>query len=331
MGENSMNEDSKGFEVPVVFMVFSRPDTTRVVFERIAQIKPKHLLVIADGARAGRDGEAARCEEVRRIATAVTWDCELLTNFADTNMGCRRRVVSGLEWAFQQVERAVIVEDDVLPDLSFFRFCEEMLDRYQDDIRVSTISGFNVAADALALPYSYCFSEMAPLWGWATWRRSWKLYDEHMSSWPEVLQSGSLADFFTDESVLRYWVTTLQKTYDDTGTWNTWDYQWIYMNLTTRSLSVVPARNLIENVGYGDAGTHTKNGQLAPSVSLRSMEFPLRHPPVMIASRSRDAADLRIRGWFRPRAPKRAARKLVRILKSRFGLYSRRDGTTTTR
>lgn len=312
----------------MIFIVFSRPDTTGVVFDRIAQMKPKRLLVIADGPRPEREGEAARCQQVRQIATAVTWDCELLTNFSDVNLGSRRRVVSGLDWAFQLVEEAIILEDDVLPDPSFFPFCAEMLERFRGDEKVATIGGFNVAADGIQLPYSYCFSELTPLWGWATWRNRWAKYDEHMSTWPEVVSSGMVSDLFYEKTVLRYWQPIFQAMYDGTATVDAWDYQWTYMQLTSRALCVLPSLNLITNIGFGAFATHTKNQSSAPSVSLGSISFPLRHPPAMIPSHARDALDLKIRGFIRYGAPKRAVRKLYRIMTSWLRGARKRDGTT---
>ncbi len=121
----------KPLETPVALIVFNRPETTRRVFAAIAAARPARLLLIADGPRTDRPGEVERCDEVRKIVTSVDWPCEVLTNFAEENMGCRRRVVSGLNWVFSQVEEAIILEDDCVPDASFFPFCAEMLERYR--------------------------------------------------------------------------------------------------------------------------------------------------------------------------------------------------------
>ena len=155
ISECALAGDRQPLETAVVFLVFNRPVLTRAVFARIAEIRPRRLLVVADGPRPDRQGEELLCEEVRRIATAVDWNCELQTNFSHTNLGCRRRVISGLDWAFEQVEEAIILEDDILPDLSFFSFCEEMLERFRGDDRVSMITGFNITEDQAKAPYSY--------------------------------------------------------------------------------------------------------------------------------------------------------------------------------
>ena len=168
---------------PVVFCVFNRPDVTRQVFEAIRQARPDRLFVVADGPRPDRPEDTAACEEARRIATAVDWDCEVRTNFADTNLGLARRMYSGVSWAFEQTEQAIILEDDCLPNSSFFRFCDELLDRFHDDKRLMSVCGESYQYRKTCAPYSYDFSRYAHCWGWATWRRAWRLYDHTMSHW----------------------------------------------------------------------------------------------------------------------------------------------------
>ena len=309
-----MGADNTQLETPVVFLVFNRPSLTRIVFERIAAARPRQLLVVADGPRAGRAGEAELCEEVRRIASAIDWPCELQTNFASENLGCRRRIISGLDWAFQQAEEAIILEDDILPDPSFFPFCEEMLTRFRDDARVSMITGFNIAADAAETPHSYYFSQLTHIWGWATWRRAWKHYDERLSSWPEVQRSGLLGEFFSQKSALRYWTPILDGMHRGTGP-NTWDYQWMYTNIVRGNLSVAPSVNLVQNLGFGAGATHVTDPHGAPQATVKPLHFPLQHPPAMIPSRSMDLLDQKISEWHTPALPVRAVRKLGRMLR----------------
>ena len=311
-----MEADQQQFGTAVVLIVFNRPSLTRAVFNRIAEVKPKHLLVIADGPRPDREGEAALCAEVREIATAVHWDCKVETNFAEANLGCRERIISGLNWAFDQVEEAIVLEDDILPDPSFFPFCEAMLDRYRGDVRVSMITGFNIAADVAKTPYSYYFSELTHIWGWATWRDAWKHYDPLLTSWPAVRDAGMLKDFFTDRSAERYWTPILEGMYEGRGP-NTWDYQWMFTNLTRRSLSIAPQVNLVQNLGFGIGATHSNDAAGAPRVRAKSISFPLQHPPVMIASRSMDRLDQRISDWHHPSLPIRIFRKLKRVFRKR--------------
>lgn len=313
-----MQADVQQFGTAVVLIVFNRPAITRAVFARIAEMQPKQLLVVADGPRPDRENERTLCEQVRQIVTAVDWPCDLRTNFAERNLGCRERVISGLNWAFEQVEQAIILEDDILPDPSFFLFCAEMLERFRGDPRVGMITGFNIAADQTAAdqapsPYSYHFSELTHIWGWATWREAWKHYDPSMTSWPAVRDAGMLQDVFTERSAERYWTPILEGMYQGRGP-NTWDYQWMFTNLTRRSLSVVPRVNLVHNLGFGEDATHVTHPGDAPQVSVKSLSFPLQHPPAMIAARSVDRLDQRLSDWHVPGLPKRVVRKLRRVV-----------------
>ena len=130
-------------KTPVAFIIFNRPDTTERVFAEIVKAKPPKLLVVGDGPRANREGDAAKVAAARAITKRVDWPCEVLTNFSEVNLGCKVRVSSGLDWVFEQVPEAIILEDDCLPHQTFFRFCEELLERYRDDQRIGMISGDN--------------------------------------------------------------------------------------------------------------------------------------------------------------------------------------------
>lgn len=306
-----------GLKTPVILLVFNRPELTGRVFARVAAARPKRLLIVADGPRAGRVGERERCAEVRAIVSAVDWPCRVETNFADANLGCRRRVISGLDWAFEQVEEAIILEDDILPDASFFPFCEAMLERYRDEDRVAMVSGFNIGADtvvpSLRPAESYYFSALTHIWGWATWRRAWRHYDEHMTAWPEVRRTGGMDTVFSERSARRYWTPILDGMYRGTGP-NTWDYQWMFANIAGGRLSVTPSVNLVENIGFGAEATHVTDPGGAPEVSVGRMDFPLRHPRTVGPARELDRIDQRVSEWHRPALPLRALRKAERVL-----------------
>ena len=306
-------EELEGLKTPVILIVFNRPELTRRVFARVAEAKPKRLLIIADGPRAGREGEPERCAEVRAIVSAVDWPCRVERNYADANLGCRRRVISGLDWAFEQVDEAIILEDDVLPDPTFFPYCEQMLDRYRAEDRVAMVTGFNIGADVAEAPHSYYFSALTHIWGWATWRRAWQHYDERMTAWPEVRRAGALEEVFREPSALRYWTPILEGMYRGTGP-NTWDYQWMFANIASGRLSVTPAVNLVENIGFGAEATHVTDPKGAPCVRVGRMQFPLRHPEEVEPARELDRIDQRASQWHTPPIPKRALRKVRRVL-----------------
>lgn len=172
----------------VLFLVFNRPDTTRQVLDSIRQARPPRLYVAADGAREDRPGERERCERVRGIATDVDWPCEVHTLFRARNLGCKTAVSGGISWFFEQEEEGIILEDDVLPDQSFFVFCEELLERYRHEAKVTMISGDYFHGNNHQPTASYFFSRYTHIWGWASWRRAWQHYDREMAQWPSLIR-----------------------------------------------------------------------------------------------------------------------------------------------
>lgn len=239
--------------VPIVFMVFNRPETTGRVFAAIREARPARLLVIADGPRVDRPGEAALCAQVRGITDQIDWPCVVERNYAEQNLGCGNRVASGLDWAFSLVDEAIILEDDCLPHPDFFRFCSMMLERYRDDQRVMMVGGTNYLLDSLKRPDRYLFSRYFPIWGWATWRRAWKLYDRQMNDWPRLRREKQLDAFYSQWFMVRHLTALFDMV--ASGTLDTWDVQWFYSCLFNNALSIVPGVNLISNIGV--SGTHT--------------------------------------------------------------------------
>lgn len=261
---------------PVAFFIFNRPDTTARVFEAISQAAPTRLLVVADGPRADRLGEAERCAAVRAVIDRVDWPCEVSVNFSETNLGCKRRVSSGLDWVFQNVEEAVILEDDCVPDQSFFRFCEELLARYRCDDRIAMISGNNFQFGIGEVEESYYFSRRPHIWGWATWRRTWRRYDVEMTEWPRLRGRGWLNELFPEKRLVRYWSETFDEVYR--GDLDTWDHQFTFSCLLHGALCIMPSVNLVSNIGFGEDATHTKVADRHAAMPAGVMQFPLRHP-----------------------------------------------------
>src|SRR4030095_1100293 len=130
-------------QTPVALLIFNRPETTARVLAEIRNARPAKLLIIGDGPRPGEPADAERCLAARAAAANIDWGCEVLKNYSDVNLGCGQRPASGLDWVFQNVDRAIIMEDDCLPHPTFFRFCDELLEHYRDDERVMTVSGNN--------------------------------------------------------------------------------------------------------------------------------------------------------------------------------------------
>jgi hypothetical protein len=243
---------------PVALFVFNRPHLTQKVYERVRAARPRRLLVVADGPRGSRPDDGPLCQATRQVVSAPDWPCELLTNFAEANLGCRRRVSSGLDWVFQQCTEAIILEDDCVPSDSFFTFCSEMLRRYRDDPRVVHVSGNNFQDGKIRGTGSYFFSRYTLSWGWATWRRVWRHYDVKVSSWPSAYRARWLESILDNPKEVQHWEEVFDKLYR--GQIDTWDYQWLFTCWQQGGLSIQPNSNLVTNIGAGPDATHFKEG-----------------------------------------------------------------------
>ncbi|KCZ72175.1 hypothetical protein ANME2D_01579 [Candidatus Methanoperedens nitroreducens] len=273
-------------KTPVAFIIFNRPDTTRRVFAEIAKAGPRKLLVIADGPRADHPEDAEKCAAVRAIIDNVDWDCEVLTNYSDVNLGCKRRVSSGLDWVFDTVEEAIILEDDCLPHPTFFRFCEELLEKYRNDKRIAMISGDNFQFGRKRTKYSYYFSRYPHIWGWASWRRAWKNYDVDMKLWPEIRDGGWLQDLLGAKISVWYWKNRFENVYK--GKIDTWDYQWAFSCWIQNALTVIPDVNLVSNIGFDMNAVHTKVKHEFADMEIEPMSFPISHSDYILRDSNAD-------------------------------------------
>jgi hypothetical protein len=245
------------FNTPILMLVFNRLETTQRVFQKIKEIQPKFLYVVADGARTQKIGEKEKCEAVRQLfLTQIDWVCELKTLFRAENLGCRRSVASGISWFFENVEQGIILEDDCLPDLSFFTFCQEMLLKYQQNPQIMHISGSQLIPNLYQNQQnSYIYTKIPYIWGWATWRRAWQAYDAEMSNLntflshrlPEISELGQ----FLTRKFLKNFHLVANKQLD------TWDYQWTFSIWYNNGACIAPTHNLISNIGFGADATHT--------------------------------------------------------------------------
>jgi hypothetical protein len=243
---------------PVAFFVFNRPDTTERAFAAIRAARPAKLLIVADGPRTNRPGEAERCAATRAIAEQVDWNCELVTHYAAENMGCRRRISSGLQWVFEQVPEAIILEDDCVPSASFFPYCAELLERYREDPRIFLISGNNFLGAKSRKRDSYYFTKYPYMWGWASWRRAMALYDVDVKGYPAFRASGDLARVCDIPGERRFWGSRFAQAH--AGTADTWDYQVVYTVWRHGMLCIAPEKNLVSNIGFVEGATHLALG-----------------------------------------------------------------------
>jgi hypothetical protein len=260
-------------QTPVALFLFNRPDVTRQVFRAIAQARPTTLFLVADGPR--DEQEAELCAQARAVAAEVDWDCEVHTDFAEANMGCGRRLASGISWVFSQVEEAIILEDDCLPHPTFFGFCRAMLERWRHDERVMMVSGDNFLDHAPDTPASYLFSRYFPIWGWATWRRAWDLYDREMRAWPRLRDQRQLEQMYPHAGVREHLRSMFDAVHQ--GRVDTWDVQWFHTCLFNNGLCIVPRRNLVSNIGI--QGTHSSAQAVNHGLPVHALDLDtLVHP-----------------------------------------------------
>lgn len=274
-------------ETPVAFLIFNRPELTRRVFAAIRAARPRTLLIVADGPRSDRPDDVENCAATRAVVGQVDWECDVRTDFSDSNLGCGLRVSSGVDWVFSQVEEAILLEDDCLPATDFFAFCETMLIRYRDDQRVMHICGSNFLAGQVRGPYSYLFSKYPQVWGWATWRRAWQHYDLSMGAWSVLKKGGWLPDLCDSPAEEYYWGGVFDKIAVSCPP-PTWDYSWTFCCWIRRGMAVTPVVNLVSNLGTGFDATHTAGLTEVTHLPLHELPRPILHPPFLVRDRNHD-------------------------------------------
>lgn len=268
---------------PVLLIVFNRPDTTIKVFERIREVRPKYLYVGADGPRPHIGGEAAKCEEARNVIQNVDWPCTVKTLFRQENLGCRRAVSESITWFFEDVESGIILEDDCLPDSSFFDYCVTLLDRYKNDERIMCVSGDNFQNGHVRGDGDYYFSIFPHCWGWATWRRAWKHYDHEMSTWPIFKEQNGCKSLLPHTSDIKRFQNIFQDVAD--GLIDSWGYVWQYSCWAQNGITCLPQKNLVQNIGFSSDATRTSGEwwMSIPSERISSIEAPSLTAPNAIA------------------------------------------------
>jgi hypothetical protein len=260
------------------------------VFREIAQARPSRLFLIADGPRAGHPEDEAKCAAARAVVERVDWPCRVERNYSDVNLGCGVRPGTGISWVFEQVEEAILLEDDFLPHPTFFRYCDELLERYRDDERVMNIGGTDWQFGRRSLRHSYWFSLFNITgWGWATWRRAWRHYDRALSRWPELRETGWLEHTVGDLAAADMFRAAFDRAHATRGDVDYWDYQWTFACWAQNGLSILPSVSLVSNIGFGPDATHvTGTADIRAKSRRQALPFPLEHPPFMVRDHEAD-------------------------------------------
>lgn len=303
------------FNIPILFLVFNRPDVTQQVFDKIREVQPSRLYIAADGPRKNKIGEAEKCKEVRNIVSNIDWECELVTLFRDENLGCGLGPSQAITWFFDQVEEGIILEDDCLPSSSFFFFCEQMLDRYRDNKKVFHISGNNWYSESEKLEEDYYFTSQVGAWGWATWADRWKTYKFDLEEDIESIEQ-KLEDRFKSKGIKTYHKSHLYLSRDKSVT-DAWDYQWNLLMYLHDGLAIAPKYNLVSNIGFIEEATHTNyaDDRFANKQAYDIDCKRLIHPKDCDYSRQRDEKIYKYLGVYTPSFLFRLKRKLKTIVR----------------
>lgn len=272
------------FKTPVILLIFRRPELTARVFEAIRQLQPEKLIVIADGPR--NQSEEVLCNQARMVTEQVDWNCKVLRSYSPKNLGCRTSVSSGLNWAFEQVNEAIILEDDCLPHPSFFNYCETLLSRYSDDERVMVISGNNFQDGKERNSHSYYFSKYNHCWGWATWKRAWKHWELNSERWIEFRDNKLMQSVCQAPYEQAYWTDTFNKLFLE-GKPDSWAYAWTFACWAQNGLTALPNKNLVSNIGFGVDATHTKNSSVYSQMPTYDIG-KITHPTLIVRDEQAD-------------------------------------------
>jgi hypothetical protein len=244
------------FDIPILFLIFNRLDTTKQVFDIIRKTSPTTLYIASDGPRDNRESEKEKVETVRNyVLESIDWDCEVKTLFRENNLGCGRAVSESITWFFNNVEMGIILEDDCLPSMSFFPYCKELLEKYKDNEQIYHIAGNNPLT-VTEIPYSYYFARIQHCWGWASWRRAWNYYNFNIINLNNFITQNKINKIFTRNIDRKYWLDIFKMMENYKG-YDIWDYQWTYYILYNDGLCINPGKNLITNIGFGSDATHT--------------------------------------------------------------------------
>ncbi|KAA9353208.1 hypothetical protein [Larkinella humicola] len=282
-------------DIPVLFILFNRPRHARRVFDQIRLVQPLDLYVAIDGPRSDRPDDSKQIAECLALLDGIDWPCQVHRLVRNQNLGCKRAVSTAINWFFNQVEMGIILEDDCLPDVTFFSFCRENLLHHQHNPGVMHITGVNFQHGQWHGDGSYFYSKICHVWGWASWRRAWQHYDVEITTYPEFRRQKLVSTLFSDPKVQQYWTEAFDGVFN--GQIDTWDYQWCYAIWIHYGLCICPNQNLISNIGFDQDATHTKTDAESTGNNPLQPLTELRHPQFFIENRQ--ATEYSLNKFFR--------------------------------
>ena len=264
------------FNIPILFLIFNRLDTTKQVFEMIRRAAPQKLYIASDGHRDNCENEKEKVRNVREyVLKSIDWNCEIKTLFREKNLGCGIAPYQAITWFFENEEMGIILEDDCLPSISFFSYCKELLEYYKDNLRIYHIAGNNPLIYT-KIPYSYYFARIQHCWGWASWRRAWNHYCFEIKNFNNFIEENKINKIFTRAVDRYYWMDIFK--YIEKPRNDIWDYQWTYAIINNNGICINPAKNLVTNIGFGENATHTTNKDSIQNNQQRFEIEALKHP-----------------------------------------------------
>mgnify|MGYP000459853838 FL=1 len=240
---------------PVLIIIFNRPDFVKNLIDILRFVRPTILYVVADGPRNEKIDDIDKCLNARNQIDKIDWECNIKKKYSEKNLGCGINPSQGISWALSQSEEVIILEDDCMPSIDFFKYCDELLNLYKNDQRIMMISGNNHTLGKFDFDYSYEFSHHTQTYGWATWSRAWSKYDFNISKWPEVSSLDWLEDITDSKKAAKYWFNIFEMCYQKKLA-SAWDYQWTFCCWINKGLNIIPSVNLVTNVGFSEGGTH---------------------------------------------------------------------------
>ena len=273
-------------KIPILMIVFNRPETTQRVFEAVRIYQPERLYVSADGPRNNHPEDIAQIQKVRKIFEKIDWPCKLFTHFLHENHGARYAPPEGISWFFENEDHGAILEDDCLPSQDFFRFTAELLMKYHDNEKIMHIGGTNFQIGKRKTERSYYFSNSPHIWGWATWRRAWKYYDVEMRSLPDYIKSGRIRKRFPNRPYQQWrYLQQIKATYNHSKYFCAWDWQWTYTLFNQDGIAIIPEYNMISNIGF--SSTHNVKKSLC-ELPFDPLPKSLKEPPIEIDYKADD-------------------------------------------